>query len=124
MNRWILAATLLSVCGCSVQAEDTACTYTATVVENSEDEVVLEISPDESQNRTDDRTDQPAGCSRITLTDHDRVLILDDDQTIGFQDLEKSEPVTVTFDRNTTVIHTEESRSDIQEQKEQNPSQK
>ena len=113
MNRWILAATLLFAYGCGVQAENTASTYTATVVENSEDEVVLEIE-DEKIQSIDNRTDLPSACSRITLHEHDRVLILDENETIGFGELKKSEQVTVTFDHGGTVVRTDQGSSDTE----------
>ena len=103
---WILAAILM--CGCAVKAEDDIDTYTGTVIENDGETALVQLE------RTDtDETDSEAAaaeqqseenCPQFRFHRKDEMLILDENSTVGFDELKKDDQVIVSFSKHKAVI--------------------
>lgn len=102
MKKLIPVLAVLFTCGCAVQAKEPVNdTLTATVIRNSEEETVLEVEET-------DGSESGAKYGRgemITLSHHEKVLIMNDQGLVDADDLEKDERVVVTFCKDQAVIH-------------------
>ncbi|MDO4414861.1 MAG: hypothetical protein Q4C20_07270 [Erysipelotrichaceae bacterium] len=120
MKKLFLAALVLLCAGCTVNAENSAVTYTATVIENSEEGAVLELDETEETEETmdeDSSEDDEFDChdGKLCIGSDQEVLLFNDERMIDFKDLEKDQKVSVTFSRRKAVIHVIDSEADFSE---------
>ena len=103
---WILAAMLL--CGCAVEAEDDIDTYTGTVIENDGETALVQLertAADETDSETAESQQQTEeDCPQWRFHRRDEMLILDENSTVGFDELKKDDQVVVSFSKHKAVI--------------------
>lgn len=121
MKKLFLAALVLLCAGCTVNAENSAVTYTATVIENSDEGAVLELDETEETDEAGDEdssieTEFECHDGKLSVKDDQEVLLFNDERMIDFKDLEKDQKVSVTLGRRKAVIHVIDEESDFNEQ--------
>lgn len=120
MKKLFLAMLVILCAGCAVNAENSAVTYTATVIENSEEGAVLEL--DETEN-TDETADEESPAydefeyqdGKLSVGSDQEVLLFNDERMIDFCDLKKNQKVSVTLNRRKAVIHVIDSETELNE---------
>ncbi len=111
MKKLILCAVFLLCAGCSVHAEDTTESYTATVIENDGQSAVLQLEDAETdsdeyseENNVMKHWNKECREGTFRFDKDDDVLIIDDDRMVSMDELGEHDKTVVTFGKGKAVI--------------------
>lgn len=101
------AALALILSGCTVNASEDLCSYSATVM-SSDDECAVVLIESEISDGTDspDSKDRYHAGETVRLENSRDLMIFDDERIMSPKELENNEKVVVTFSDNKTVMRT------------------
>ena len=100
-------ALALILSGCTVNAKDDLCSYSATVMSSDDESAVVRIESEISEETGCTRSKEHYHAGETVRLENSRgLLIFDEDRIMSMEELEDNEKVVVTFSDDKTVMHT------------------